>query len=67
MYKTVIRAAPRRILQSTSRRLLSTAAPAKKKGWGWKGTAARWGLAGGAVYYYNTSDLFTEEPEGEFD
>ncbi|KAF2401854.1 hypothetical protein EJ06DRAFT_508068 [Trichodelitschia bisporula] len=44
----------------SARRLLSTA-PTKSRGT-WKGTALRWGLAGAAVYYYNTSDLFAEQP-----
>lgn len=26
------------------------------------GTLVRWGLAGAAVYYYNTSTVFAEEP-----
>lgn len=28
----------------------------------WKGAAVRWGAAGGALYWYNTSPLFQEEP-----
>ncbi|KAM0326540.1 hypothetical protein ACHAQA_006409 [Verticillium albo-atrum] len=28
----------------------------------WKGSALRWGLAGAAVYYYNTSTIFADEP-----
>jgi len=28
----------------------------------WKGTAVRWGLAGSTIYYYNTSNIFAEEP-----
>jgi len=70
MYKSAIRAAPRRILPSrtllqntTSRRFLSTAPPTKKSR-SWKSSAARWGLAIGGIYYYNTSNVFAEEPEG---
>jgi intermembrane space import and assembly protein 40 len=46
---------------AASRRFLSTAKPVQKSG-SWKGTAVRWGLAGAAVYYYNTSNVFAEEP-----
>ena len=70
MYKTAIRAAPRRILSSrtqfttgSSRRFLSTAPPSRKSR-SWKSSAARWGLAAVGVYYYNTSNVFAEEPEG---
>ncbi|KAI9819356.1 MAG: Oxidoreductase [Thelocarpon impressellum] len=44
-----------------SRRLLNTAPPVQKSR-SWKGTALRWGLAAGAVYYYNTSNLFASQP-----
>jgi hypothetical protein len=71
MYRTVLRsAAPsalraaRPTLASGSRRFASTA-PAKKKGT-WKGTGLRWGLAIGAVYFYNTSPLFADELPGAF-
>ncbi|KAL8693355.1 MAG: hypothetical protein Q9218_001792 [Villophora microphyllina] len=42
-----------------TRRLLSTAPPSSKSR-SWKGTAVRWGLAAGAIYYYNTSPLFAD-------
>ncbi|CAI7657057.1 unnamed protein product [Penicillium bialowiezense] len=41
-------------------RLISTG-PSKPRGW--KNTILRLGLAGGAVYYYNTSSVFSEEPK----
>ncbi|KAI4131761.1 MAG: hypothetical protein LQ347_002850 [Umbilicaria vellea] len=44
-----------------TQRLLSTAPPAQKSR-SWKSSAVRWGLAVGAVYYYNTSDAFAEQP-----
>ncbi|KAA6407316.1 MAG: hypothetical protein FRX48_08864 [Lasallia pustulata] len=44
-----------------TQRLLSTAPPAQKSR-SWKSSAVRWGLAVGAVYYYNTSDVFAEQP-----
>ncbi|KAL2120231.1 hypothetical protein VTJ04DRAFT_4257 [Mycothermus thermophilus] len=74
MYRTALRTAPsalrsaaRPTLTSPCRRFASTstsAASPKKKG-SWKGTFLRWGLAAGAVYFYNTSPLFADElPEG---
>jgi hypothetical protein len=47
--------------RASSRRLVSTSTAPKKSG-SWKGTFARWGLAGGAVYYYNTSPVFAQTP-----
>ncbi|GFF43359.1 mitochondrial intermembrane space import and assembly protein 40 [Aspergillus udagawae] len=44
-----------------SRRLISTAPP-NTKSRSWKNTAVRLGLAVGAVYYYNTSNVFAEQP-----
>ncbi|KAF2502374.1 hypothetical protein BU16DRAFT_521112 [Lophium mytilinum] len=46
---------------SPTRRFISTAPPSQKSR-SWKSAAARWGLAAGAVYYYNTSSVFAEEP-----
>lgn len=45
-----------------ARRFVNTAAKAEK-GRSWKNSALRWGLAVGAVYYYNTSSVFAEDPE----
>jgi intermembrane space import and assembly protein 40 len=69
MYKNVIRVVPRpvlptRSLLTSSRRFLSTAPPAKQRR-SWKSSAARWSVAAGIIYFYNTSDIFAEEPEGE--
>lgn len=68
---TMIRQAPRHLLRCSrplhspqTRRLLSTAPPAQKSR-SWKSSAVRWGLAIGVVYYYNTSNLFAEEPPCE--
>ncbi|KAJ5906384.1 Mitochondrial intermembrane space import and assembly protein 40 [Penicillium subrubescens] len=44
-----------------STRLISTAGPTSKSR-SWKSTFARLGLAGGAIYYYNTSSAFAQEP-----
>ncbi|RAK94936.1 coiled-coil-helix-coiled-coil-helix domain-containing protein [Aspergillus ibericus CBS 121593] len=65
----MFRSAPRAILRApavavrgpASRRLISTA-PADSKPRSWKNTAARLGLAIGAVYYYNTSPIFAQTP-----
>ncbi|CAL3967150.1 unnamed protein product [Diplocarpon coronariae] len=69
MFKYALRAAPRRIMsprttftRSSTRRILSTAPPSKRS-WSWKSGAARWALAGAGIYYYNTSNVFAEEPE----
>ncbi|KAK8119140.1 uncharacterized protein PG998_003766 [Apiospora kogelbergensis] len=43
------------------RRFASTTPANKKRTW--KGSAVRWGLAVGAVYYYSTSPAFAEEPQ----
>ncbi|KAJ5360065.1 hypothetical protein N7517_009256 [Penicillium concentricum] len=43
-----------------NRRLISTG-PTKSRSW--KNTFLRLGLAGGAIYYYNTSSVFSEEPK----
>jgi intermembrane space import and assembly protein 40 len=70
MFKSAIRAAPGRVLPSrstlirSSRRFISTAPPSQKSR-SWKSSAARWALAAGGIYYYNTSNVFAEEPEGE--
>ncbi|KAF2089744.1 hypothetical protein K490DRAFT_72424 [Saccharata proteae CBS 121410] len=66
----MFRVAPRAVLRAStsslpragaSRRFLSTAPPTQKSR-SWKSSAVRWGLAAGAVYYYNTSDVFAEQP-----
>ncbi|KAL9017216.1 MAG: hypothetical protein Q9185_005455 [Variospora sp. 1 TL-2023] len=46
---------------SPARRFLSTAPPAQKSR-SWKSSTIRWGLAAGAIYYYNTSPLFADNP-----
>lgn len=65
MYRSALRATPR-ISQSAAlrcaapRRFASTVPADKHRTW--KSSAARWGLAVGAIYYYNTSTAFAEEP-----
>ncbi|CCC12673.1 hypothetical protein SMACR_05634 [Sordaria macrospora] len=50
---------PSALVSSTARRFASTSAAPKKSTW--KGAAVRWGLAAAAVYYYNTSPVFSDE------
>lgn len=48
-----------------ARRCISTAPPAAKSR-SWKSLVARLGLAGALVYYYNTADVFGEDPRRTF-
>ncbi|ROW05846.1 hypothetical protein VMCG_05199 [Cytospora schulzeri] len=64
MFRAATRSTPRALRQSSAvasagRRFASTA-PADKK-YSWKGSAARWGVAIGALYWYNTSPMFADE------
>ncbi|KAM3474883.1 hypothetical protein MY8738_007681 [Beauveria namnaoensis] len=67
MYRAVLRSASRpavaglraSALRSAPRRFASTSPADKSRSW--KGSAVRWALAGGAVYYYSTSTVFAEE------
>lgn len=64
--RAVVRAAsssPRALgrAPAAQRRLISTAPPTQKSR-SWKNSLARWGIAGAAIYYYNTSNVFAEEP-----
>ncbi|KAH8166014.1 hypothetical protein CIB48_g2258 [Xylaria polymorpha] len=68
MYRAAIRSAPRIVpplrqscVAASGRRFASTAPADKKRSW--KSSAARWGLAIGAVYWYSTSTAFAEEPQ----
>ncbi|KAI9372915.1 hypothetical protein BJX61DRAFT_505063 [Aspergillus egyptiacus] len=49
-----------------TRRFLSSTSAAGKKSRSWKSTFMRLGLAAGAVYYYNTSSVFAENPSLSF-
>jgi intermembrane space import and assembly protein 40 len=62
-------AAPRILARSPAlsrpaRRYISTAPPTQKSR-SWKSLVARFGIAGGIIYYYNTTDVFAEEPRRE--
>ena len=62
--QSALRALPRTgnaALPAAGRRTLSTAPPAHKSR-SWKNLFARLGLAGAVIYYYNTSDVFGDEP-----
>lgn len=64
MFRAAVRSTPRALRQnctiaSAGRRFASTA-PADKR-YTWKGTATRWALAVGALYWYNTSPMFADE------
>ncbi|SPO01532.1 related to Mitochondrial intermembrane space import and assembly protein 40 [Cephalotrichum gorgonifer] len=50
-----------RFVAAVPRRAASTSSGAAKKGT-WKGAVARWGIAGGALYWYWTSPLFADDP-----
>ncbi|PVH99710.1 mitochondrial intermembrane space import and assembly protein-like protein 40 [Periconia macrospinosa] len=56
-------AAVRLIPRATApaRRFISTAPPSQKSR-SWKNLAARIGIAGALIYYYNTTEVFAEEP-----
>ncbi|KAI0416523.1 hypothetical protein F5X98DRAFT_343494 [Xylaria grammica] len=68
MYRAAVRSAPRiatplrqSCVAASGRRFASTAPADKKRSW--KSSAARWGLAIGALYWYSTSTAFAEEPK----
>ncbi|KAI1109838.1 hypothetical protein F5Y14DRAFT_455585 [Nemania sp. NC0429] len=68
MYRAALRPAPRiaNSIRSSgvvpcARRFASTVPADKRRSW--KSSAARWGLAIGAVYWYSTSTAFAEEPK----
>ncbi|KAK1573593.1 CHCH domain-containing protein [Colletotrichum navitas] len=67
MYRSAVRSTPRALsaarqsaIRTAPRRFASTSPADKPRSW--KGSALRWGLAAGAVYWYNTSPVFAEEP-----
>ncbi|RYO76133.1 hypothetical protein DL766_002751 [Monosporascus sp. MC13-8B] len=69
MYRSALRSSPRiansirqgATLKVGGRRFASTSPADKPRSW--RSSAVRWGLAIGALYYYNTSNAFAEEPE----
>ena len=68
MFRAALRSSPSAVrtlrptaIPSGSRRLLTTGPADKKKRSSFKGTTLRWGLAAAAVYFYNTSPVFSED------
>ncbi|KAI9794716.1 MAG: Oxidoreductase [Piccolia ochrophora] len=68
MFKSSLRSSTRRICfadfghpQKSIRRTLSTVPPAHRSR-SWKSSALRWGAVIGGLYYYNTANVFAEEP-----
>ncbi|KAF4125508.1 mitochondrial intermembrane space import and assembly protein 40 [Geosmithia morbida] len=70
MFRTTFRAASRstalRSLRaqqpaSSFRRFASTSSSPANKPRTWKGSVLRWGLAGGILYYYSTSNVFADD------
>ncbi|KAF4823317.1 Mitochondrial intermembrane space import and assembly protein 40 [Colletotrichum siamense] len=67
MYRSAVRSTPRALsaarqsaIRAAPRRFASTAPADKPRTW--KSSALRWGVAFGALYWYNTSPVFAEEP-----
>ncbi|OJJ47027.1 hypothetical protein ASPZODRAFT_15712 [Penicilliopsis zonata CBS 506.65] len=58
--RAVLRAPGVAVRAPVSRRFIGSSG-ASEKSRSWKNTALRFGLAGGAIYYYNTSSIFAEE------
>ncbi|OJJ07064.1 hypothetical protein ASPVEDRAFT_355367 [Aspergillus versicolor CBS 583.65] len=61
--RALLRAPP--VARGPTRRFISTT-PTGTKSRSWKNTFVRLGLAGGAIYYYNTSSVFAETPSLSF-
>ncbi|KAK4183496.1 putative intermembrane space import and assembly protein 40, mitochondrial precursor [Podospora australis] len=68
MYRSALRSSPLRAIRpSAGAQLVSApatrrfASSSSSKRGTWKGTGVRWGLAAGAVYFYNTSPIFSDE------
>lgn len=59
--RTATRPAARSLRTQTCKRFASTASSPADRPRSWKGSALRWGLAGAALYYYNTSTVFADE------
>lgn len=59
--RTLIRQSISPIRSVRVQRFLSTAPPAQKSR-SWKSSTLRWGLAIGGLYYYNTTNVFADEP-----
>lgn len=67
MFKSALRSTlatsgSRVALRVGGKRFASTGGTVGKRSW--KGSVARWAVAGAGVWWYNTSDVFAEAPEG---
>lgn len=65
MFRAAVRSTPRALQRASiapaaSGRRFASTAPTDKK-YSWKGSATRWALAIGALYWYNTSPSFSDE------
>lgn len=65
MYRTALRARPLAtgLVRPAARRFASSTVDKPRS---WKSLTARLGLAVGAVYYFNSSPVFAEEPAGAY-
>ncbi|KAF1992217.1 hypothetical protein K402DRAFT_344359 [Aulographum hederae CBS 113979] len=61
--RALLRTSTRRPFQQSTSRFITTAPADKSRSW--KSFAARWGVVGAIIYYYNTTDVFAEEPRYE--
>lgn len=59
--RSLFRSSIHYIRPSRPQRLFSTEPPSQRSR-SWKNSVVRWGLALGGIYYYNTSNVFAEEP-----
>ncbi|KAL1305314.1 hypothetical protein AAFC00_002216 [Neodothiora populina] len=60
--RVLVQSTPRNLTRSAQTPRFLTTAPPHKTSRSWKNSAVRWTLAGALVYYYNTSNIFAEEP-----
>ncbi|KAF2639539.1 hypothetical protein P280DRAFT_518955 [Massarina eburnea CBS 473.64] len=58
---SALRAIPRTTIAAPTRRFLNTAPPSQTSR-SWKNLAARIGIAGAIIYYYNTTEILADEP-----
>lgn len=59
--RVALRSSAPRALRSVAARRFASSKPPADRPRSWKGFAARWGLAIGGIYYYNTSPYFQQE------
>ncbi|KAL4892461.1 hypothetical protein BDV59DRAFT_179999 [Aspergillus ambiguus] len=64
--RVLLRAPATAVRGPASRRLISTSPAESTKSRSWKSSLLRLGLAGGVIYYYNTSSVFADKPYFSF-